>query len=384
VYSLVLTPEELTALIERPDPDRVTTGNRKIRVDHAQAFARYVIDNPLWVAPGVILRAPQMFKFVQDEEVPNLDFGRLSYQARDARDIQILDGQHRILGFHLALDMIRQNLEKARGARAASKRVDPGGAAEAEQSRVIEELEKARKRLAEERLSVEIQVTEDALEYRQMFFDIAENALGISASVKARFDSSKVVNRALEQILELPLLKNRIELEVDRLPKRSPHILSARHVAETTRVLVVGYDGRVSRRQESELKETEITAIASEFFGRMSRMFPELAAVERGELTAESLRLQSMLGSPLFVRIIAGVEYELRRKRSWPASDVDEFFGRLATHVTAPATTDSIWKIHADPEAFAVDAWSPSGRRQDAKGLVDTIAEWASSRADFV
>ena len=38
-------------------------------------------------------------------------------------------------------------------------------------------------------------VEDDSTAYKQMFFDIADNALGITSSVRARFDSRKVVNR---------------------------------------------------------------------------------------------------------------------------------------------------------------------------------------------
>src|SRR5690606_36709242 len=131
--------------------------------------------------------------------------------------------------------------------RATARRVGEG-VKEAETE--IRRLEKVRDRLYSERVSVEIQVTDDLAVYRQMFYDIAENALGITASVKARFDSRKVVNRALPEVLDHPLLPGRVDLENARLPKHSPHLISSRQLRETVRVATVGYDGSLGRRAE--------------------------------------------------------------------------------------------------------------------------------------
>src|SRR5690606_11437729 len=98
-----------------------------------------------------------------------------------------------------------------------------------------------------ERVAVEIQVTEDIAEYRQMFYDIAENALGITAAVKARFDGRKAINRALEPVLEHALLRDRVDMDIDRLGAGNPNLLSAKHVIEILRANTVGIDGRIGK-----------------------------------------------------------------------------------------------------------------------------------------
>ncbi|MEV5068869.1 hypothetical protein MRBLMI12_000425 [Microbacterium sp. LMI12-1-1.1] len=383
VYNVAMTPAQIASVIKRPNPDADNPGNRRIRPDHAQAFARYFIDHDEWVVPGIILRAPNIFTFVEDFEVPDAQFGTVKYQERNQGDIHILDGQHRILGFHIALEQIDELIDRARSAKATARRVqDPVAAKEAEKE--IHRLEKVRDRLYKERVSVEIQVTDDLQAYRQMFFDIAENALGITASVKARFDSRKVVNRALPAALEHPLLAGRTDLEVDRIPRKSPNLLTARHVMETMRVLTVGFDGRVSRRQDKELDEVQIAQESNAFFTALTEAFPQLKAVELGQLLPDTLRETSMLGSPLFLRVLAGVWYELVNNHGFTRPMATEFLGKLAKHVNAPAHADSIWKLHVDAGAFNEGAWGPNGRRQDAKGLVETIVDWAIMREAFV
>jgi hypothetical protein len=179
-------------------------------------------------------------------------------------------------------------------------------------------------------------------------------------------------------------LAGRTDLEVDRIPRKSPNLLTARHVMETMRVLTVGFDGRVSRRQDKELNEVEIAREANAFFTALTEAFAPLKAVELGQLLPDTLRDTSMLGSPLFLRVLAGVWHELTKNHGFTKEMATEYLGKLAKHVNAPAHANSIWKLHVDDGAFNVGAWGPNGRRQDAKGLVDTIVDWAILREPFV
>lgn len=384
VFSLAMTPAQIAGLIKKPDPTAANPGNRQIRPDHAKAFARYFIENDAWVIPGIILRAPSMFGFREDIEVPDMQFGIVSYSERNQGDIHILDGQHRILGFHIALEEVDILIDKARSAKASASRVqDPVAVKQAQ--REIARLESVRDRLYKERVTVEIQVTDDLQAYRQMFFDIAENALGITASVKARFDTKKVVNRALGQVLEHhPLLLTRVDLEKDTLRQNSPYLFTARHVMEIMRVLTVGFDGRVTRRLDKELDENQVAKDANEFFTVLTEAYPQLKAVELGQLLPNTLRATSMLASPLMVRVLAGVYVDLIRNHGFTKDQAREFLAKLGKHMSAPAHENSIWQLHTPEGSFNVGAWSPNGRRQDAKALVNRIVDWAILREPFI
>jgi hypothetical protein len=217
-----------------------------------------------------------------------------------------------------------------------------------------------------------------------MFFDIAENALGITNSVKVRFDTRQAVNRALPDVLTHPLLLNRVEMNLDRVQKNSPHILSARQVTEIIRVLTVGFDGRISKRINAELNEDSLAREAEQFFTMLTEQFAPLYSLEHGLVIAKQLRDTMLLGNPLFLRVLAGVQYDLVKHHAWTKSMVAEFFGKLAKHTTTRAHAASIWRLYAPESTFNENALGPSGRRVDSTLLVRTIADWAIDRQPFV
>lgn len=389
VYSVALSPGEIVNLIHRPDPDAKNPGNRQIRPNHASAFANYYLEHDKWVIPGIILRAPGIFGFEEtvDAGDGSAMVGVLSYPKRQQGDIQILDGQHRILGFHIALDKISKQIEDARDQRARALRTEGGVKTsplvkEAEKN--LREAERKRDRLYAERVSVEIQVTDHMQEYRQMFFDIADNALGITASVKARFDTRKVVNRALPAVLEHPLLVNRVDMEIDRLSRKSPDLVSARHVTEIIRSLTVGIDGRVGKVMEKTLNDIDVANKTTAFLNMLTEAFPPLKAVELGQLLPEQIRQTSLLGSPLMLRVLAGTYFELKTMHGFSDQMILDYFKALAPHMVAPIHENTIWWRHAPAETFDLGGYSPNGRRQDSAALTKALWEWAVDKEKFV
>lgn len=386
VFGLALTPGELTGMVPRPDPAVPTEGNRRINASHAEAFARYFIENTTWVIPGIILRALNMFTFDAVQEIPSAAFGMMSYPKRRQGDIHILDGQHRILGFFMALDKLDLDIEKARSRKAQARRTGLDDNAVRDIQKEIDALEAARDRFYNQRVSVEIQVTDDVDEAKQMFFDIAENALGITASTRARFDSRKVINRALPMVLEHPLLFNRVDLDKDRVQKNSPYWLPASKLVEIIRTMRKGFEGRVSRKDNEAWKgqEAAIAREAMDFLDLLVKTMPPVNALLHGQITAGQMRDTMLLGGQTFIRILAGVYYELRVNRKWSAKQVEEFFTALAPHAAGRAHANSIWKRHAPDHLFNLNGVGPSGRRSDSVDLMKLITDWAVIRAPFV
>lgn len=372
-YSLVLSPLEIISLIPKPDPDTPTEGNRRIRPQHAAGFARYVRERPAWISPAVLLRAPSMFNFEAMTEVTGREFGTIAFPRLSLMDIRIVDGQHRILGFHLTNEQIAIEMDKARSALASARRVDPrGGAVGVAQDRIAE-LDRQRKRLSDEAITVQIMVEENATAYKQAFYDIAANQVGITASVNARFDSTKVVNRALEQVLEHPLLHNRTDPERDRVGRGSPYLMGAKHVAEMVRSVQVGLDGRVSRRQDMEWKEQDVAARAARFLDLTVDAFPPLQAIVAGQIMPDDLRKTSLLGSVLMMRILAGVYFELTTNHAFSDAMVKDFFATLAPHMVGPVYPQSVWMTEVNNGAFSEGAMAPNGRRQDLKTVKNAL-----------
>lgn len=383
-YTLNLTPEEIRSLIGRPDPKVATVGNRMITETHAADFARYVHEFDEWVSPAILLRTPYPFEFTSRFEVSSLEVGTITIPRQEVADIQIVDGQHRILGFFILQDLLRSELDKARSQKAAARRQDEDGSLEAAANARINDLQKIAARMTNERITVDIIVVEDVKAYRQIFFDIADNQKGITGSVKARFDSRQVVNRALEHILTHPLLENRVDLEGDRARGDTPYLFGAKHVAEITRTVTVGLDGRVSKLQNESWNELEVAKNTNRYLDILVESFPPLQALIYGQSVPGALRKTSLLGSVIIQRILAGTYYDLKEKSAWTDDMVEAFFKKLAPHLEGPVYPGSIWLDEVQPGIFVDGAMGPSGKRQDIKTLKETVVGWAIDHPSFL
>jgi hypothetical protein len=385
VYSIDLSLTQIAALIPAPNPDKSNEGNRQVKVSHARGFGEYVRDKAEWIAPALVLRAPDIFAFDVRESVEGTEFGVLAFPKHAREDLRILDGQHRILGIHLAIGGIGDDLERARTVLAAAKRNGDNAATIAAAQERVNQLTSQRERFARERTTLQIFVEDDQIAYRQMFFDIAENALGITSSVKARFDSRKVVNRALEPVMNHALLKDRVDPEQDRVSRNNPNLMGAKSVAEIIRTVAVGIDGRIGRRLEDELNEGELVENTNNFLDVLLEAFPDLAAVADGEKSPQELRQSSLLGSIVVLRVLAGVYSDLTGPRHKFAEDeVTEFFASLAPHMHAPVRADSIWVQQVPNEVFAEGSSGPRSRRQDLKQFRDSLVDWAAKNPEWL
>lgn len=384
VFSLDLSLTQIAGLLPKPDPANPTEGNRRIKESHARAFGEYVRDQGEWVAPALVLRAPDIFAFDVKENIGGTEFGVISFPRLASTDLRILDGQHRILGIHLAIQDIANELEKARSALAAARRNEALPAVIEQYEKDMKKLNEQRARFDRERTSLQVFIEDDQGAYKQMFFDIADNALGITSSVRARFDSRKVVNRSLEDVMKHALLKGRVDPEQDRMGRNNPNLMGAKHVAEIVRTLAVGIDGRIGRRLEDELREDELVQKTNDFLDVLVAAFPPLELVVEDEITPEDLRKTSLLGSTVMHRVLAGVYAELVDRQRYDDEDVTDFFMKLAPHMEGPVSKQSIWIARVDDEVFSEGALAPRSRRQDLKSLRDTIVEWATTEPEWL
>lgn len=383
VYGIDLTPAEIAAFLPKPDPDHPTEGNRRVRKAHAAAFGTYLREHEKWICPALLLRAPDIFQYSVMEEVGETQFGKLAIPRLARTDIRILDGQHRILGIHLALEDIAAELEQERDARATAKSNDSPAVAIKIHEDKIKELDRQRKRLNTERISVQIVIEDSVPAFKQMFVDIADNALGISSSIRTRFDSRKIVNRCVEPVAKHALLEGRVDEEKDRIGASNPNLVGAKHVAEIVRTVTVGIDGRIGRRLEEELREDALIERTNEFLDVLLDGFPQLADVADGTLDPPDLRKHSLIGATSMLRVIAGVYFELKDE-GWDDENVADFFTRLAQHMHGPVAEGSPWITEVPGEIFSEGAHAPRSRRQDLRSLVDTITAWAKNPPEWL
>lgn len=385
VYSIRVPLGDLEAILPRPDPEWVDVDNRKVSVRHARDFGFYLTGvtsdfhlrherGAPWVAPALLARDCGVCTFepVDGGEGAvgylHVPWARSGEQGR----LSIIDGQHRVLGVYLEFERLTNRiytLDRNLGVAKSAQRV----------ARITAQREAISERVTSmqhQHIGLDIYVEPDVPRSRQMFVDIADNARGISAAVRSRFDSSKVVNRTLDDIMEHPLLAGRVDLEQDRMTATNPHLLGAKHVADMVKALLVGVSGRIGKSRERELVDNTVVEVAHRFLNVLTGAFTDLAAVAEGILEPAVLRRKSLLGSVGMLRVLAGVYHNLIDE-GIDDETITEFFRFVDTHMAAPVAENSLWRTSADTaQCFEYGAVSPIMRIQNLSYLATTLTSW--------
>lgn len=382
-YSLVVSVQQCVQLFPIPDPEQPFDDNRQVNQNRADAFSKYVRDYVSWHAGALTIRCTTgLTEFDANVDLGRVRVGKLIVPKGRSKEFNIVDGQHRQLGFdrllkQLASDRANWLTQK----QVSEKNGDSQGVALANGE--LTAVESTRTRIAQESVLVNLIVENDNLLARQLFVDVADNALGVPKAVRARFDQKKVANRALFDLLLTPpaLLQNRVDDQKDRIAGSNKNLIGAGNLGEIIRALEVGISGRFNKQAEATLSEVHLASQAKDFFKMLEEVFPDLKAVSDGSLLPEDLRKRSLLGSSTMLRILAGVSYEIRSKHG--ASAVKPFMKKLASHMAAPidasTPTGQLWIGCGTTEAFVANAMAPGARAQQVKDAVTSIVAWVSS-----
>lgn len=398
VYCIDLSVPQLVNTLNRPNPDQTLDANRRINLPHAKSFAAYVRANENWIIPPLLLRASNdIFTFQPRNSIGGTEWGVLTLPREARPRLKIIDGQHRVLGFHLAHDDLIEEKDAARGKlHTLERRGDK--AEKRQQGKQVARISTELQRLGKERVAVQIVVVDAEEEYKQMFVDIANNAKGITQTVRARFDSRHVVNRCLDSVMEHRLLKDRVDIERDNVSgSTNPNLTSVKSVADIVRTLQVGIAGRITRQREDTLEASKMIDDAMLFLDTLVEGFPLFMAIADTGFTPQELRRQSLLASVSMQRVLAGVYYDLltasQTNLVYPPRDPDDpdkirvprprsraevvrFFQSLAPFMAAPLREDSIW-VREAPQQFAPDTSAPRATSRDLRELTTTIRNWA-------
>lgn len=396
VYCIDLSVPQLVATLPKPNPEQTLDANRRINLPHAKSFAAYVRGNANWIIPPLLLRAPaDTFTFEPRRGIGGTEWGVLTLPRLARHRLKIVDGQHRILGFHLAFEDLNEEQDVARGRLGTLER--RGEKAEKrQQKKQVTQISTELQRLADERVAVQIVIVDAEDQYKQMFVDIANNAKGITKSVRDRFDSRQIVNRCIDPVMEHRLLKDRIDLQRDRILGQNENLMGAKHVADLVRTLQVGISGRITKQREETLDESKLIDDAMAFLDTLIEGFTDYLAIADNVLTAPELRQRSLLASVSMQRVLAGVYHDLlfapQTRLVRPARDPDDpegirvprprsrgeivrFFQSLAPHMSAPVRDEDVWL--EETRQFSPGDSAPRATTQDLKALTTTIRNWA-------
>ena len=98
-----------------PDPEEPFEGNRRVNLTHAARFGEYWRENERWAAPPLLLdtMAPLSREFDPKFTAGGVEFGVLRLPHNSAGELEILDGQHRVLGSNSGSRIVAE-LKKAR------------------------------------------------------------------------------------------------------------------------------------------------------------------------------------------------------------------------------------------------------------------------------
>ncbi len=405
VYCIDLSVPQLVTMLDRPNPDQTLDANRRINLPHAKSFAAYVRENERWIIPPLLLRASNdVFTFEPEDSIGGTEWGVLTLPRLARQRLKIVDGQHRVLGFHIAYAALTEEQDIARGKLHTLER--RGEKAEKrQQGKQVARISTELQRLGEERVAVQIVIVDADEEYKQMFVDIANNAKGITQTVRARFDSRQIVNRCLDSVMEHRLLKDRVDFERDNVSgSTNPNLTSVKSVADIVRTLQVGITGRMTRQREETLDESKLIDDAMLFLDTLVEGFNDYMALADTDFTPQELRKRSLLASVSMQRVLAGVYHDLltasetnlvypppdpddpdkvRVARPRSRAEVVRFFQSLAPFMAAPLRENSIW-VREAPQQFAPGTSAPRSTSRDLKDLTMTVRDWAINPPEWL
>jgi len=384
-YLIVLPLHQVPVTLPVPDPSEPFEDNRQVKLQHAQDFANYIRDTRNWHAGSLTVRGlSSVLEFTEfaNQAGKPVKIGMLKVPRNMRNAFRIIDGQHRILGAKLLFEQISENLVKATSRLAAAKRNNEDPAVIAQLDRDLGDLEGLKRRIMDDTMTVDLVIEDDETAHRQIFVDVANNALSVQKAVTARFDATKVVNRTVVELLNDPstdvLIRNRVDEQKDRVTGSNPNLIGSGVLAEVVRTIKKGIVGRVSAADEQNFDHRALARETNLFFAILRDSFTSLCDIADGKLTPGQVRGKHLIASVTMIRIIAGVYHNLVQQ-GVPRARIVDFFKAIdragATPLSSSTRYGQMW-ISSPSGGFAEGESAPGSRAQVVKAIVDEITEW--------
>ena len=382
-YLIAIPLPRIPEILPVPDPSEPFDDNRVVRESHAKGFADYVLSNKYWHSgPLTVRTTSETVAFEVATDLGTLQIGTLKVPRTRRGEFRIVDGQHRVLGIKILLEKIAKErlrqatlLQEARDSHAEKAQIQ-------QFERSLKEITATQERVQNASIVIDLVIENNDQRARQIFVDVADNALGINKAVRDRFDMAKTANRALNVLLANPgrLLDGRVDLQKATISGSNPNWLGAGVVSDIIRILQVGISGRISQAQEKTLEHDRLAEQAEVFFASITAAFPDLEDLANDAITSQELRKKSLLGSATMMKVLAGVYHEITITRSQSSSAAIDFFTRLAPLTSAPVAegtkSGDLWLNAGNENQFVDGSMAPGARLQQVKDLVATITEW--------
>ena len=353
-YYFTLDLATLDGLLPQRIEDSVVKDvNRQLTPSHARNIQQYLEDKDDWLLGSLLLGiAPDALEFEPYDiggHVISPNFGELRIRTNRANTMRIFDGQHRRRAIQDTLDVLNNDNGKA------DKLAD----------------------LQASSVPIVLYAEDDVGLLRQMFTD-ASKTKRIEANVVARFDKRDPFNLAAMHLAdESKLFGGRVEMDATTVSHGSLALISVNQLAQSLKVMKVGYRSRVSRLQ-SDLYMQDLDGLYescldwSDNFLSNSRW--EYGGILSGDIKNEEIpvyRAESLAYSTIFMRILAGCYHD------WMGQEED--WTPLAKYLEGASLETGGWHgtLMVDAGAMLPGDTVPSGRRQEVEGAIKYIVQQA-------
>ncbi len=376
VYDVNLALASVPRFIPAPDPNRPVTGNRRVDPKHAASIAAYLREESRGIIPPIVLRCPsRTLEFEAREDInagAGVRFGVLKVPKAKSEDLQIVDGQHRVLGLQTAMRQITEEIASARSREVEAK--ESGNHTLANQC--IAEAKVAddqRARLSRERVTLSVVIVDSEAEFKQIFVDMNDKARGVRKSERIDRDSRDPFYSAATKLTQHPLFEGRVEREKDTVGTNDESYVTLANLLMVLKASTFGIAGRTSRDRQAKLAKDN-SPLITETNGVISRLldaFPVLQNLQEGKITPQELRESSPLGRANTLRVLAGADWALRQLNV-PQVEIVQGFRGLAPEFSGPFTGKNRLTV-ASGSAFPEGAMAPGSRNQNLKDAVSII-----------
>jgi hypothetical protein len=249
--------------------------------------------------------------------------------------------------------------------------------------------------MKKEQITLEIITMVSEVEHKTFFVDIADGALGINPSERARLDEKHMTSRVAKMLTDqIPLLQNRVELRKSTASKTGKDLMSLANLRDITRHVCFGIVGKVTESREAAIKDSNAFEISQYFVNALIESSQKLGKMSDGSYEPSTLKFESLLGSMTIWRCLAGAYHELavevvdNKSLRWKEKGHEKFVAMATAAINKMQIVEKDGQRTLDAGWYQTDCFNPSGlsplsRTQDLKSLTNLFVSWAESGQVF-